>query len=882
MRRTSTSFIGIGALAFVALGEGCGPQYRDAFGHHFLDNQEADLAVVMARLPEPSRDDGPQNALGQPIVVATTHAEDDEQRRMVAFRVDTGEQLWSVDVNAATQPEILGDVVLTSTRERLLAYDLASGRELWHRDLPDLAYVGATRDGNTICWSATVGALGGARRVGHVVAMDARSGSDRWRHEVQGVFGQPAASGGLVFVPWERQNIAILDEETGVELARLRSTDDVVAWAFDHPTGIYYGGRGMYRLTHRSASGTREEATHLRPPLGELPRQPESIWPDGFLPKPGTRSARGRIRVYFNPAPAEDPDAIHIEGETYYFTYYRYVFAYDLEGNLRWTRILEQDVINAEVMPHGLLAVGEQGQLRLLDRDTGSDRWTHDLAMPLASVALDATGFLPEGESGEARPLRQALNEMALDPDNRLVAARSYAVQQLARLEEDEITRDLLDLYQQRSMPGAVKETIREALRARESGAQYLMEALTRRYDYLENTEAPPLEAIVPALLAMEHREAVPSLINHMLDHETPAEVLPEVVRAVVTLGGEEVIPALRNFLVLYHADSEFDGPVADQEPEEEGGEPVRAVPEAQALAIAAAGIFEHGGDEGRELLSSLSSEGARTHEPISDHIASLYEAERRAEEQRRREEEEAAQAALAEAARQAEEALPSRLTQDAINSTFAENADSIRECIAAELERNPQLMQVRLLFILSGDGSASDLTVAPNSDELLSCLQEQVAAIEFPRFRQRRMRGSFLVSIRGNASNAEDAQPAVQELPEGAPWWAWSQMRAEQHGPTALPALASWWSERDAPVQAQPTQPVIAVPEHECPPGMPNCSHAVASNGRTGSSDSQPTNATEGGDRGSEPGADAGGEDSEGSTPWWAGAAGEEEESGD
>ena len=101
------------------------------------------------------------------------------------------------------------------------------------------------------------------------------------------------------------------------------------------------------------------------------------------------------------------------------------VFAYDLEGRLRWSRILEQDVVNAEAMPHGLLTTGEQGQLRLLDRDTGNDRWARDLGSPLASVAMDAAGFDPAGESGAARPLRESLNEMVLDPDNRLVAARA-------------------------------------------------------------------------------------------------------------------------------------------------------------------------------------------------------------------------------------------------------------------------------------------------------------------------------------------------------------------------------------------------------------------------------------------------------------------------
>ncbi|MCB9591511.1 MAG: PQQ-binding-like beta-propeller repeat protein [Sandaracinaceae bacterium] len=818
----SRRIIGLaGAASLLAVG--CGPQYSNAFSHHFLDNQEVDLAAVMEQLPAPSTDDRPTNSTGRPIAVASTQAAEGASRQIIAWGLDSGEQLWAVDADAATQPEILGDVVLTSTRDRLRAFDLSSGRELWHADLPDLAYVGAGRDGDTIFWAATVGALGGARRVGHVVAVDARSGGERWRHEVQGVFGRPAAKGGLVFVPWERQNIAILDALTGVETARLRSTDDVVAWAFDHPTGIYYGGQGMYRLTHRAHAGTRTETTYMMPALPELPRQPDSIWPDGYVPRPGTRSARGRIRVYFNPAPAPDDVSIAIEGDTYYFVYYRYVFAYGLDGTLRWTRILEQDVANAEAMPHGLLTFGEQGQATLLDRDTGNDRWAWNAQTEIASVDLDAAGFDPSASSGEARPLRQSLNELVLDPDNRLVAARAFAISLLGQMEEPEITRDLLDLYQQRAMPGALKEAIRVALRGRRSGEQYLMEALARRYDYLQETEAPPLEAIVPALLAMEHTEAVPQLITHLMDHETPAAVLPELVDAIVRLGGAEAVPALRRFLILYREDSLFAGPITDQQPEEEGGQVIPADPEARALARAAQGIFEHGGPEGRELLSSLAVATARLHEPVRDHIAALYQGEQDAAARAATAEEQARQAALAAAAAEAEAALPGRLTQEQINATFHENADTLRECIADELERNERLAQVRFVFILSNDGRASEVTVAPRSDELVACLQPRVAAIQFPRFQQRRMRASFTVSIRGGseAEGTEAAQPALAaRAPEGAPWFWYEQERARLRGVAdRIPEAAAWWDEREAPVVAvaTPTGPET----FECPPGM-------------------------------------------------------------
>jgi outer membrane protein assembly factor BamB len=894
----------VSALIALAL-VGCGAQQRSAFGYQFADNQEADLSAVIDSLPAPRPDDRPRSGVGHPIAVVATHADEASARRIAAVRVDTGEELWSAAHDAATRPEILGDVVLSTTRDQLVAFDAASGRVLWRTGLPDLAYVGAARDGSTIFWAATVGALGGARRVGHVVAVDARSGDEVWRHEVNGVFGRPAAAGGLVFVPWERQNIAVLDGRTGVERARLRSTDDVISWAFDHPTGIYYGGRGIYRLTPRSVSGTREGSTHERLALGELPRQPESIWPDGYLPEPGARSARGRIRVYFEPTVASGADQLAIESDTYYFAYYRYVFAFNRQdGALRWTRILEQDVINAEVLPHGLIAVGEQGRVTLLDRDTGADRWTRDLSLQLASVALDVGAFDPGASEVAPRPLRQSLNELVLDPDNRLVAARAFAVSRLAQLEEAEVTRDLLDLYQQRSMPGALKEAIREALRTRRSGAQYLMDALARRYDYLEDTQSPPLEAIVPALLEMRHTPAVARLVNHMMDHETPAEVLPQVVDAVVRLGGPEAVPALRSFLVLYQADSTFQGPVADQEAAE-GRPAVRASPEARALAVAAAGIFEHGGPAGRELLASLSGQGARTHEPVAAHIQGLYRSEAEAQERARREQELAAQRALEEQQRQVEEALPLRLSQDQINTTFAENADTLRDCIAGEIERNPRLAQVRMVFILSGDGEASELTVSPNTPQLVECMQERVATVRFPRFRARRMRGSFTVSIRGGAPVEPETSSALAALPDDAPWWAWAQRRATVRGATAeVPAVAAWWAPREAPVQAEPTQTPVLVEEPELPPGMaptvgerptgrptgpatrPGSGEPTQGGTRPAQAGTSPSQGQEQPGQGGTapaqgtPPSQGGTQPAQGGgTPWWAGAGAEEDE---
>lgn len=819
---------------------GCGAGNQLAFSHQFADNREEDFAAVLERLPDPRPSASPQNVTGEAIVVVTTHGED-ASREIVAIAPASGEERWRRTIDAQTRPEVLGDLVLTSERHQIVALDLRTGQPRWTAPLADLAYVGATRDGDTIYYAATVGAMGGARRVGHVAAVDAQTGDERWRHEVNGVFGQPAAAGGMVMVPWERQNLAILDEATGQELARLRSTDDVLAWTFQDPTGVYYGHRSIYRMTHRSVTGARGESTHRAVPIPELPvlREDEvprevELWDDGFAPKPGTRSARGRIRLYFAPGASESADDVAILGDTYYFVFYRYVFGYDLEGNLRWTRILEQDVVGAQATADGLFVVGEQGAMHVLDRQSGLDRWSGGSELQVASVALDVAGFAGgAAPEGTAPTLRESLNAVAVDPDNRLVSARAYAIQRLAELEEGEVTRDLLDLYSQQSMPGALRTAIANALRARRTGSEHLIEALGRRYDFLEGTSAPPLEVIVPSLLEMRATQAVPGLVQQMNDHETPAAVLPQVISAIVELGDASIVPALQHFLVLYHADSAF---AAQPEP----------------LATAANGIFRLGGEEGRQMLTALAAE-PRTLGPVREQIGGFFTAEQAAQEALARREAEEAERALAEAARQADAALPTRLTEAQINETFAQHADGLRECLAGEVARNPLLGQVRLVFILNNDGRAAEVGVAPNTPELVECMQGRVTAIEFPRFRERRMRGRFVIHVRGDADGGPSDDigsegTATAALPADAPWWAWSARLAPADA-VVTPARA-WWERRPAPV----TTPAVSASTGTPPSG-------TGTPGTTGPE----TPGTTG------PGTGGG-------SPWWTGAGDEEQ----
>ena len=755
-----------------------------AFSPVFADNQAESLAPVLAAIPS-AHAARPSNAEGASMIFATTHA---PNRKLVAVDLTTGQVKWSAPFDAMTRPENLGDVVVASDRESLVAFDASNGTRLWSAPVGTLAYVGAARSEQTLVYVLSVGAGGGATRIGEAHAVNARTGASLWKQSVTGVLGRPAATGGYLFLPWDSQNLAILNLATGIEEARVRSTDDVIAWVRAAHDGVYYGSpTDVYALDSRSISGKKTGSTFVAPHLAGLPGDPV-VTPNGFLPMPGTRSARGRIRAYLEPQ--LNGGALSIVGNTIFYTYFRYLFAFDIEGNAKWTRILDQDVIAAEETPGGLLVADERGTLRLLDAVTGAEKWHLSTNLELDAALLDAPTFAPSGTAGEAKDLRTSLTEIALDPDNRLVPARAFAISLLARIQDPEITRDLLDLYAQRAMTNTLREAIGNALRTRRTGTQYLVEALSRSYDFLEGSASPPLQVIVPALVEANERSAVNGLLSQLMDHETPTAVLPALINAIVQLGDASSAPVLKSFVVLYHGDSAL-----------------RETPE--VLTAAAEGVFKLGGTDGRATLQKLAGESS-TPATVATAIHQLFDTDEQQRDARARAEAQAAEVALRDAARHAYDSLPQRLTQEQINQTFGAHIEEIRGCVMDELGRNPELAQVRFLFIMNNDGTAREFTYAPNSAEFVACVRPKIATIEFPRFKDIRQRGVFTIGVRAghgaDASHSADADAAHQDAQH---WWSRNARLAANSSPvtTGLP----WWVRRAAPVQATPETTAVA-----------------------------------------------------------------------
>ena len=87
-------------------------------------------------------------------------------------------------------------------------------------------------------------------------------------------------------------------------------------------------------------------------------------------------------------------------------------------------------------------------------------------------------------------------------------------------------------------------------------------------------------------------------------------------------------------------------------------------------------------------------------------------------------------------------------------------------------MERSPTLAQIRMVWALSNEGQASELSVLPTDDaELNECLGSVLGQIQFPRFVERSQRAQFTINIgtgEGPAITGPEPGASLPVLPTG------------------------------------------------------------------------------------------------------------------
>lgn len=526
-------------FAVLLLVAGCAGQ---AFAPTFPEYEEPGFTQVMNGLAAAKGRADPA------VVVGVAKGPD----RIFAYDIGEGVVRWVVEAKPRTAPLVAGSHVVLEEEKGIVARRLADGTVAFRIKDSDYRLIAADGDGTHTVISVAV-AEDGERRSGAVYV--AKGDSIAWSRRSDLPVGTPAVFGGLVVVPWATQRLSVLDAYTGEEKARLRIRDTVVGQAFVHGPSLYFGQRGIFRLTRSIETGSKKSAAYAEPAGRPLPGQPPLLR-DGYEPLPAPDHAGHRLRLAW--APAGQDEEVKFADDTLYLLFYRFVFALDAAtDSVRWVVRHDADFVGAAVRGGGILVADERGKLFVLDAAHGTRIWEASTDLPTAAVTISPGAKLPDATSApaEGEPLAKQLAETARLDDVRLGGGRALAVRFLANIEGANVTADLVALCANRAGLEQVRRAACDAVATRKEGAPSIREALKAKASFLAGTGAPPSGALAKAAATMELRDVVPSLLAHLDDPATPTEELPGIFAALGALGSPAVATRIEAFVRLYRGE---------------------------------------------------------------------------------------------------------------------------------------------------------------------------------------------------------------------------------------------------------------------------------------------------------------------------------------
>lgn len=697
----TTLFRTVGWFSLLLAVSACGGA-SGAFSPTFPDSRESDIAHVVARVEAaPAR-------TPSSIAVGVTEGSTPE---LFAYDLRQGTKLWSVPTRTSVMPVVAGDTVITDEERRITGRDLRTGTETFHLDSEALHLVGGDGEGQSGVFVLSTG--GGVIASSKIFFID--GDSIRWTRTAEHACGAPAFHAGMVFVPWGTQNVSVLDSDSADEIARIRIRDDVVGHAFVEGSHVYVGQAGLFRVTSSIARGSKAEAAYLAVHTPDLPGRPAFLR-DAYVPPPNASSAAHSVRFAWRAAGTGDE--VQLQGDSLYLVFYRTIVALDPSGeHVRWLHQSTEDVVGASVQSNGLLIADHTGALTLLDRADGRPGWHGSLGVAAASVDLGAGDLnLTSSPEGTAGTVRDQLTAAAEDTDARLVPVRVLAVRWLAALNEPEVTENLVAICSAPRVPPSVHNAACVALSERTTGGDQVLAALERHASFLQGTTVPPVGALAQAAMRMSERRAVPLLIAHLRDPQTPLEDLPALVTALKTLGDRSAADSLEDFVRLYHAEDATDTLTS-------------------ALSLAIDALVTLAGpvaaDTLREVaddplgIGQVRSRAAAALETLGEASAAAQQAD--AVRQNGAPETDEGDEGDADA-----DPRPEMLSMQHVEAALAPSMNDLQTCMRQDSTHPPS---VRIVIVVDGDGQVQQVTTQPPSTQ--ACVTPFVTGATFPANRR-------------------------------------------------------------------------------------------------------------------------------------------------
>lgn len=407
-------------FSFGAAGEVCGAFFETteaAFGHKFPDNKPKDIKKVLKRISKETWENEPENSRKTPVAVMVVKG---QTRAVVAINLNTNEKLWRLDVPVSSEIKVAGDLVIFQSGLDIVAHNVLSGKKMWDYDLDQgWDYYGADVYGNIATISIGVGGHEpGGYANGKLIALKASSGFKIWEHGIgSGMLGEPVVIGDLLFAPWDRQKLVVIDVYNGEEICRVRATDYAIHFLKRASGSLYYGSlsskaaiSGIYRFNEGAATGKREGTTVFVPDLIiPVPGEPH-FGRDGFARGIGGRSTEEKIRFHFEPIASPENSIAFSDGK-FYLHYWEYLIAFDAStSKVVWTHRSPSTIESIDVLRSGgVLAVDTQGDIFRIDGVSGEETWRISTGERVYAAAFDAEGiqiwkrFIYKLESGSGQ-----------------------------------------------------------------------------------------------------------------------------------------------------------------------------------------------------------------------------------------------------------------------------------------------------------------------------------------------------------------------------------------------------------------------------------------------------------------------------------------------
>jgi outer membrane protein assembly factor BamB len=295
--------------------------------------------------------------------------------------------------------------------------------------------------------------------------------------------------------------------------------------------------------------------------------------------------ARDDIAVFAAPAASSE---LVVDSGKFVATYYKVAIGFDAKsGDVAWAARHGADFVAGSPFEGGVALCDDGGKITIMSTAHGVVVSEKSFGQKVKSCAVEADGLAPVHISGAAaKPLAEQI-ALAIDlNENEMVAIQRVLLRELGKAEDPRATKTLIELATDPRTPPALVIDAEAALASRRNGADFMIEALGRHYDFLKDVlKPPPVGPLADALLAMKESRAAPALVAHLFDPADTTDAIKRAAAALAQIATKAELPQLRSFFALYRTTADDDAL-------------------AQAVISVAQAIVKLGGPEDRALVS--------------------------------------------------------------------------------------------------------------------------------------------------------------------------------------------------------------------------------------------------------------------------------------